>query len=254
MEAINESFASGNSILHQIDPRIKLIIIFLYALIIAVSSSILMLGQALFLSIVLLSIARLEFKKVLKRIILVNIFTGSVWLFIPFSYKGEAILHIGPLTASLEGIYYALTISLRANSIMLAVIALLATSKVTDLLQALNYFKFSKKMIYLAYFLYRYLFVLKKELTKLIRSAKARGLENKSCFKTYTGYCYLIAMLLIKSYDRSERVYQAMMARGFNNKIYIKQDFDLKASDLTFLVGFLVILLCFVLIDTRFLI
>lgn len=250
MEAINQNFASGNSILHKTDPRLKLIIIFLFALITAAGNSILMLGQALFFSIVLLSAARLEFKKVIKRIILINIFTGSVWLFIPFTYGGEEILRLGPLTASLEGIYYALTISLRANSIMLALIALLATSEIKDLLQALNYFKLPKKMILLAYFFYRYIFVLKKELAKLLRAAKARGLQNKSTLKTYSGYGYLIAVLFLNSFERSERVYQAMLARGFNNKIYVRQDFEPPAADLIFFTVSLLILSWFIVLDT----
>lgn len=93
-------------------------------------------------------------------------------LFIPFTYEGREIWTMGPLTASLEGIYYALTISLRSNSIMITVIALLSTSEIKNLLQALNYFKLPKKLILLAFFFYRYIFVLKKELTKLLRAQK----------------------------------------------------------------------------------
>jgi len=42
-------------------------------------------------------------------------------------------------------------------------------------------------------------------------------------------------MLLFNSFERSERVYQAMLARGFNNKIYVNQDSKLHADDLLFL-------------------
>jgi cobalt/nickel transport system permease protein len=55
---------------------------------------------------------------------------------------------------------------------MITVIALLSTSEIKNLLQALNYFKLPKKLILLAFFFYRYIFVLKKELTKLLRAQK----------------------------------------------------------------------------------
>ncbi|KXS47786.1 MAG: hypothetical protein BHK79_01685 [Halanaerobium sp. MDAL1] len=57
-------------------------------------------------------------------------------------------------------------------------------------------------------------------------------------------------MLLFNSFERSERVYQAMLARGFNNKIYVNQDSKLHADDLIFFIKSLLVLSWFIVIDT----
>lgn len=57
-------------------------------------------------------------------------------------------------------------------------------------------------------------------------------------------------MLLFNNFERSERVYQAMLARGFNNKIYVNQDSKLHADDLIFFIKSLLVLSWFIVIDT----
>jgi cobalt/nickel transport system permease protein len=39
-------------------------------------------------------------------------------------------------------------------------------------------------------------------------------------------------MMLLKSYDRSERVYDAMLCRGFKGKFWVLDHFSLKRADL----------------------
>ncbi len=70
---ISEAFASGNSILHAIDPRIKVVLALIYSFVVALSSSFVILLSSLATASVLVMLARLDVKEVLKRFVLPDI-------------------------------------------------------------------------------------------------------------------------------------------------------------------------------------
>ena len=60
---------------------------------------------------------------------------------------------------------------------------------------------------------------------------KARCFRPGTNLHTYRTYAYLVAMLLLKSYDRAERVYKAMLCRGFKGQYHVLDHFALAPSD-----------------------
>ncbi len=97
---ISEPFALGNSPLHRCDPRIRLVAAAAYSFVVALSHEFPALSAALVLSMVLVSLARLQVREVLKRLAVVNGLVVLLWLVIPFTFPGEALFRIGPLHAS----------------------------------------------------------------------------------------------------------------------------------------------------------
>lgn len=233
---INEKFADGTSWIHRLDPRLKIIVTIILAFTVALGNNINMLLQAMVLAIILLIITNLNFKSVAGRLLIVNTFIFFIWLFIPFTYPGEGLFKIGPLLATREGIIYALKITIRSNTIMLFVISLLSTSSISALIHALNDLYLPDKLVYLFFFVYRYLHVIEKEFEKLSNSMSIRAFKPRTNLHTYKSYAYLIGMLLIKSYERSKKVYEAMLCRGFKGKFYIFDDFSLDRYDLLFTI------------------
>ena len=71
------------------------------------------------------------------------------------------------------------------------------------------------KFCFLFLFTYRYLYVIAEEYERLATAARLRGFVAATDMRTYRTYAALVAMVLVKSYDRSQRVYQAMLLRGF---------------------------------------
>jgi cobalt/nickel transport system permease protein len=65
---------------------------------------------------------------------------------------------------------------------------------------------------------------------------------------TYKTYAYLVGMLIVKSYDRSQKIYNAMLCRGFMGKFPIVSHFELKRADLFFgfLIGLITIILAII--------
>jgi cobalt/nickel transport system permease protein len=226
-----EEFAEGNSVFHRLDPRVKFITLIPYIIVLALMQGIKYPALALTVSTLIIIITRIDMKKLLNRLVVVNIFILFLWLFLPFSHPGHEVFRVGPLTATREGFLFALSITLKANAIVLATIALLGTSEVFSLAHALVHLKFPRKLVYLFFFFYRYVSVLHDEYSRMRRAITIRAFHAKTNLHTYRTYAYLVGMLIVRSFDHSQRIYNAMLCRGFTGKFPVISHFELKRSD-----------------------
>ena len=232
---LQEPFAHGVSPIHRLDPRFKIVMATLYAFAVALSNRFPSLFLGLAFSFVLMYASRLPLWEVSKRIAMVNGFVLFFWLVVPFTYLGEPIFSLGPLTATREGVLIAARITLKSNAILLAFIALIATSPVASLGAALGRLGVPQKMVHLLLLNYRYIFVMEEEYHRLVRSAAVRGFQPSTRLHTYRTYAYLVGMLFVRASERAERVYMAMLCRGFNGKFHSLSEFSRSRSDLIWL-------------------
>ena len=240
---IKEKFSEGDSALHRLDPRVKIIVALLFSVIVAVSDKYTSLSGALLFAIGSVAVARLRAKEIISRLLVVNGFIFLLWLMLPFTFPGKNIYTLGSLNISQEGIKYALLITIKSNSIVLAGIALLSTSSIFNLVHALRHLHFPDKLTQLFFFTYRYIQTIHSEYIRLNNAIKVRGFKAQSNFHTYRTYAYLVGMMLVRSYDRSKRVYNAMLCRGFKGKFWTLNHFVFKKSD--FIAG-MVMLSCII--------
>jgi len=216
---------------------------------VAVSSRFSALLPALALSLFLLVLTRLSARKVFYRLLLVNGLILFLWLLLPFTFRGEPLFHIGPLAGTKEGVLYASQITLKCNAILLAMITLVATIPIFTLGHAMRRLRFPDKIIHLFLFTYRYIHVIFQEYSRLVNAMKIRGFIPGTNLHTYRSYAYLVGMLLIKSYDRAERVYRAMLCRGFSGRYYTLSQFSVKRGDIVYLSLMLAAILGLVLLQ-----
>ena len=242
MSAIAEPFSEGVSLAHRLDPRGKIVVAVLFAVLIAVAKTFAVALVGLALALVFLALARLPLKKVLVRLLVVNSFIFFLWLVLPFTYPGEAVWHWGPLTATRQGLAYAGLITVKSNAIIIALIALIATAPIVTLGQALRRLRLPDKLCHLLLFTYRYIYVFEQEYRRLVLAMKIRGFRPRTDLHTYRSYAYLAAMLLVRSFDRAERVFAAMRCRGFQGTFYSLRTFTWQRRDGIFLAGSLLIL------------
>ncbi len=228
----DEEFSIGDSIFHNADPRVKTIIAFLIIISVILSNNITSCGVILAFLIISILIAKLSLLKVAKRVLVVNSFVIFLWFFLPFSTPGREIFQIHGLSASYEGIYQAILITLKANSAVLTIICFINTTPVPILGHGLYKLKVPPKFILLFLLTYRYISVIFEEFSRMLNAAKIRNFHPKTNLHTYRTYSYMLAMGLIKSYERGKRVYNAMVLRGFNGKFYSLQDFNLSRNDI----------------------
>ena len=144
---LQEPFSTGNSQIHRLDPRFKVVLATVYAFVVALSNSFPALIAALVFSFALVGLCRLDFLEVAKRIALVNGFIIFLWLVVPLTFAGQPLFYLGPFEVSREGVLVSARITLKSNAILLAFIALIASSTVATLGNALSCLRIPEKII-----------------------------------------------------------------------------------------------------------
>jgi cobalt/nickel transport system permease protein len=233
---MEERFAQGNSLLHRRDPKVKVIVAATFITVVAISNSYMVVTMALALALALTLLSRLEAVAVLKRLLAANTFTIFLWLTLPLTYGGVEVVKLGPLQLSGEGMRLAALITIKTNTIVLALLALLATSRIAGLGHALEGLHLPKRLCFLLLFSYRYIFVIYQEYRKLTRAAQLRCFVPTTNIHTYRTYGYLFGMTLVRSWNRAIRVHQAMLLRGFNGRLIPLAQQTVGRNDIFFLI------------------
>ena len=228
---IEEPFSNGNSPVHNLDPRMKVIFATLYSFIVALSFKFPTLFIALGFSLLLIALARLNVQEVVKRLAVVNGLILFFWLVLPLTIKGETLFHLGPLAVTREGVILSAQITLKSNAILLSFIAMVASMSIATLGHAMNRLYIPDKIVHLFLLTYRYIFVIDQEYQRLSRSAKIRSFRPGTNAHTYKTYAYLIGMLFVRASARAQRVHQAMLCRGFKGRFYCLHEFSMSLQD-----------------------
>ncbi len=233
---IVEPFANGNSPVHRLDPRVKIVTAALFSVVVALNYEPAVLFVALASILALLFAARLCLKKVLKRLLLANGFILVLWFFLPFTTPGTTAFTVFGIGATFEGLGYAALITIKSNTILITCMVLLSTCPILDLLYALHHLHVPDKVVHLFFFSYRYLYVINQEYIRLTNAMKVRCFKPGHNLHTWRSLAYLVGMLILKSSERSRRIYSAMLCRGFKGKFYVSEHRVFRKSDLAFIV------------------
>ena len=233
--SIQEPFSEGDSWVHRLDPRGKIVVAALFAILVATTSTYVGALAGLALALLYLNLARLPLRKVLVRLLVVNSFIFFLWVVLPLTYPGDPLWRLGPLSATRQGLFVTGLITLKSNAIIIAIIALVATVPIVTLGQAMHNLRLPDKLCHLFLFTYRYIYVFEQEYHRLGQAMKIRGFQPRTNLHTSRSYAYLAAMLLVRCFDRAERVFQAMLCRGFHGTFYSLQTFSWQDRDRLFL-------------------
>jgi cobalt/nickel transport system permease protein len=238
-----EELANGDSFIRRLDPRGKIVVVFLFSMIVAAANRLQVLLCALLLGLLIVLAAKVPVKELVKRLIPVNMLILFLWFFLPFTFGGEPFFHIGPLAVTREGLLYATRITLKSNAMMLMLIALVASTPIFTMGHAMYSLGIPKKIVHLFFFTYRYIHVIYREYFRLKNSMKIRGFTPRTNLHTYKTFAYMVGMLLIKSFDRGQRVHNAMLCRGFKGNLYSLNKFSFKKGDVVSVVFMLTVII-----------
>jgi cobalt/nickel transport system permease protein len=234
---IKETFADGDSFIHRLDPRVKVVSALAFSVLTAVMDSLPALFAAMAVAIILVLAAQLSIRAVAYRLAVVNGFILLMWFMLPFTYPGTQIFAVGPLHASLEGVAYALLITVKSNAIVIACIALLSTIGLADVGRALGHLRVPDKIVHIFLFMLRYMGLMSRNYQCFMTSMSVRCFRPRTNMHTYKYYANMVGMLLISSYETAEAIHAAMLCRGFTGKFYATEEFAIKRGDMLF--GFL---------------
>ncbi|MEE4351311.1 MAG: cobalt ECF transporter T component CbiQ [Desulfatiglans sp.] len=228
-----EDFVAGNSIIHRLDPRVKVVFAAVYSSVVALLSSFPVLITALFVSCLLTVLSRYPVRDVIRRVVVVNGLILFFWCVVPLTFGGESLWDLGPFTIYREGVLLSARITLKSNAIVLAFLSLISSLSLATLGHVLARMGVPTKIVYLLLLTYRYLFVIEREYQRLVRSAKVRGFRPSTTMHTYRTLAYFLGMLFVRASERGERVYQAMLCRGFKGRFHTLQEFSSSPLDWT---------------------
>ena len=229
---LTEPFASGNSLLHRLDPRAKLVAVIVWSVPLALLNDLRVLLLGLAISTTLLIAARLDPARLLKRLLLVNLFVAFLWLFLPWTVDGRAVATWGPLVITHEGLLLALRLTLRCNAIVAAWIALVGTSRLTAVAHALRALRVPERLVLILFFCVRYIQTIHDEYARMAAAVRLRAFKPGNSVHAYRTYANLVGLLLVRSHDRAARVHDAMVCRGFDGRLHTLDARPLRARDM----------------------
>ena len=228
------TYFSGNTVVHRLDPRPRIVVTLLFAALIALSGHCPVLCTGLGMGGLLAVLSRLPVRPLAKRLFRLNIFIVVLFLLVPTTSPGKTMFKILSVPFSYEGVHLAAGITLKANAIVLMFTSLLGTVELSALGHAFHHLHVPEKLIHLFMFTVRYLDVIHHEYTTLLRAMKARAFRPRMTTHTYRSYGYLMGMLLVRSLERSEKIMAAMKCRGFRGEFHVFRHFVFRTNDLVF--------------------
>lgn len=239
-----DEFARLNSPIHRFDPRAKILSCLVLLFIVANLARPVTLGVAIAVILLLLKLARIPVGLIARRLAWVLPFTGGLILVLPFTRTGTAVLTVPlpmvSLTATADGLSAAVTMALRIVGALLVVTLVMTTTRFNDFLRALSDLKVPRVFVQLLSFTTRYMFVLWDELRRMNRARQSRAFPNRgfaSRRHTRMTLGHSIGLLFIRSYERGERVYLAMLSRSYGGEIRTCGHFRLFGRDVAGALG-----------------
>lgn len=237
-----DSYQQRTSRVHALDPRTKVIltITFILAVVLLPDGSWPHLGLSWLLLLAAAYFAEIRTRFLLTRSIIALPFAlAAVTVLFTLPGKPAVAVEIGSwtLTISDAGLVRFATILLRSWLAVQATVLLTATTQFPDLVHALRHLRVPSLLTSIISFMYRYLFVLADEAMRLLRaresrSARQEGNAPAAGFRWHARIAGgMIGQLFLRSYDRSERVYNAMLARGYTGKLLTMNPHHMQRTD-----------------------
>ena len=132
------------------------------------------------------------------------------------------------------GVLSFITLIIRTVLSVWAVLLLIATTKFTDLTKQLIKVHVPVFLVNLIEMIYRYIGVLVAEASTMITAYRLRNPGYKWPHIKHMGS--FMGHLFLRSFDRAQRVYDAMKCRGYGEKQNIKFNYSMKIPDVIYLV------------------
>lgn len=212
-----DRLAYKDTFIHNLDPRVKVFVTIIYIITVVSFSKyeVIMLLPFFIFPAVFLTIGDVPFSFVLKRLLIVFPFAFFVGIFNPIFDRTTAFYIFGfPIS---YGLISFISIILRFLLTISILIILIATTSFSGVCYALKKFRVPELFINQLLFLYRYIFVLVEEAMRMVRAKELRSFNKRGTEIKH--FASLIGTLLIKTIERAERVYHAMLSRGFKGNM-----------------------------------
>jgi len=232
-----DKFAYQDSPIHRLDARVKFVVVFAFTvLVLSVSrTSPAILSCYAVGPFVLLVLGRVPLKFAFKHTLAVSPFVLILALTCPLYDRTPMVAAFGPITIETTvGWLRCVTIMGKFVVTMLALIALVSTTRFNVLLAGLQKLLMPKILVVQLGFLYRYIFVLVDRVQHMLRARAARKMRNLGFVVELRTAAAMVGALLLRSISNAENISRAMRARGFDGNWRTISRFEIGFADVVF--------------------
>lgn len=217
-----DRYAALDSPLHILEPRTKLLaftVLIIAVLCIPMGSSSLFIAY-FFLTAILMGISQVPLNYIVGRTLLILPFIVLASLALPWKgYAGIGILFV------------------RAVLCLMLLILLTNTTRFIELLRGLRKLGCPQILVMNLSFLYRYLFVLTEEAMRMKQARDCRRVGRAPLLEELRLLSSMLGTLLIRSFERAERMHGAMLSRGYSGDFPVISPKKFSWHDLAFISG-----------------
>ena len=219
-----DAYADRSSFFHQWDPRIKIISLFFYCFMVVSLRSLSWSAVAVAISLLAIAACNIPFARAGKRLLAMVGFLSMFLLVVPFTSPMrslETLVYFPGLAGfpfHSAGFFLALTIVFKACAIALMMEPLFGTAPLAVTLQSLSRLGLPDSVGQMVLLSHRYIFVFLHEITRMYRGMRVRGFVPGTNLATMNTMGNFFGMLFVRSFDRTQRVYDAMLSRGYTGQ------------------------------------
>lgn len=229
-----DDLARKDTAIHKIHPLIKLLTTVVY-LTVVVSFGKYELGSLLplfFYPVMMFALAELPVKPILFKILFTLPLIIGIGVLNPlFDHQ---VFYLGGMAIS-KGWVTFLSIFIKCVLTVTAALLLIATTGMDRLSAALRMLKVPRLFVLQLLLTYRYIALLLEEVSRILRAYSLRAPGQKGVHRKAWGS--LAGQLILRTYDRAQRVYQGMCLRGFTGEYYSGGYERIKIRDFAYLTG-----------------
>jgi cobalt/nickel transport system permease protein len=241
------------SLIHATDARVKLILTLGFIVCLSLLPAGAWPAYVLFLAVSISAavLSRLGVDTVLGRALISLPFVLAA---LPLLFSGPAPYNIFPLYGfeiqiSQSGLARFLSIALKSWIAVQAAVVLAGSTPFNDLLAAMQQLKVPRLFVAIVALMWRYLFVLVDEVIRMLRARSSRSAPIPGTGKAGGSMMWrarvtggMAGSLFLRSLERSDRVYAAMLARGYNGSLPVGRTAPLSRGESFLLPAGLVVL------------
>jgi len=209
-----DQYAYLDTLLHNWDPRYKLVAFMTLIFAFSFVQSLQLLPAMVAVSCVLFAVSRLPLSFLLARLRLPGFFLVMMAVMLPFLSGKTVLFSIGPLAVKEEGCLDLLLISVKFVCILTVGIILFGTTPFLTNVKAMRAMGLPAILADMTLFSYRYLYDIGDKLKTMETAMRLRGFRGRN-LKSLATYASLAGTILVRSYEQSDRVYKAMILRGY---------------------------------------
>ena len=228
---------------HRLDPRIKLIttLLFLFTVISFSKYEVAALLPFFLFPVILLTAGEIPLLFILKKVAIVSPFAIFIGIFNPLLDAAQVAVLPGLTLAA--GWFSFASILLKFVLTVSTALLLIATTSFPTVCHGLRQLGVPSLFVSQLLFLYRYIFVLAEETMRIVRARDMRSFGRMG-----TGikvFVRIVGVLFLRTIERAERIYYAMLARGFQGDMPTSKRYSIAPRDLVFTAAVVVYLFVF---------